>query len=426
MEAEKRFEIIINELSSIVGGDDVLTGNAIKVYGYDASPLITSPLAVVRVENSREVSDVLRFASEYGIPVTPRGSGTSTAGNSAGRGIVVDMKKMNKFHMYSEFILEAEPGAIMGQIKKYLEQKGLFLPPEPGSVEICTIGGFVANAGSGKRGLKYGTIRDYVQGIEVVLPDGSINFVGTKQVKDCGYGVHSLFVGSEGTLGIITRIWLKVLPLPTYRRTFVCEVEKLEDCVKATLRVLRCMPDSVEFMDGDSASQLGFNSNLLAVEFASHLPSDFDEAAKILEKFGATHVLEGEEEEEFWRKRSLLGAELGEGRRVYAGDDIIAPISELPSVIELVKSIATKYGFECFFFGHLDTGNIHPIVIGEEGKGIEFSKELYSEVKRRGWDIGEHGYGEIRKELLSDRRSLMEKIKGVFDPLNIMNPGRIL
>ncbi len=426
MEPGKKFEIIINELSSVVGEDDVLTGNAIRVYGYDASPIVTSPLVVVRVENAQEVSEVLKLASECRIPVTPRGAGTSTAGNSAGKGIIVDMKKMNGFHMDSEFILEAEAGAVMGHIKEYLEQKGFFLPPEPGSVEICTIGGFVANAGSGKRGLKYGTIRDYVHGVEVVLPDGSINFAGTKHLKDCGYGLHSLFVGSEGTLGVITRVWLKVLPLPAFRQTFVCEVEKLEDCVRATLEILKHLPDSVEFMDSKSASLLGFSSNLLAVEFASHIPSDFGEAANILEKFGNVHVLEGSEEKEFWKKRSLLGAELGEGKRVYAGDDIIAPISELPSVIEIVKSIAGKYGFENFFFGHLDTGNIHPIIVGEEEKGIDFSRELYREVKRRGWDIGEHGYGEVRKDLLSGRKNLMKKIKGVLDPLDIMNPGRIL
>lgn len=410
----------------MVGEDDVLTGRAIKVYGYDASPLVTSPLVVVRVENAQEVSAVLRLASEYGIPVTPRGAGTSTAGNSAGRGIVVDMKKMNRFHMESEFILEAEAGAIMGNIKQYLEQKGLFLPPEPGSVEICTIGGFVANAGSGKRGLKYGTIRDYVQGVEVVLPDGSINFAGTRYLKDCGYGLHSLFVGSEGTLGIITRVWLKVLPLPAFRQTFICEVKELEDCVKATLEILKCMPDSVEFMDFKSASMLGYSSNLLAVEFASHLPSDFSQAREILEKFGATHALEGKEEREFWRRRGLLGAELGKGRRVYAGDDIIAPISELPSVIQIVKRIAEKYGFESFFFGHLDTGNIHPIIVGDEARGINFSRELYREIKARGWDIGEHGYGEVRKELLSDREGMIEKIKGSLDPQNVMNPGRII
>ena len=410
----------------MVGENDVLTGNATKVYGYDASPLITSPLVVVRVENSQEVSDVLRIASKYRIPVTPRGAGTSTAGNASGRGIVVDMKKMNSLNMDSDFVLEAEAGAIMGRIKEYLERKGYFLPPEPGSVEICTIGGFVANAGSGKRGLKYGTIRDYVQGVEVVLPDGSVNFVGTKYLKDCGYGIHSLFVGSEGTLGIITKIWLKVLPLPAFKQTFVCEVKRLKDCVAATLEVLKHLPDSVEFMDGESASLLGFSSNVLAVEFASHVPSDFGEAARILEKFGNVHVLEGDEERNFWRKRSLLGAELGKGRRVYAGDDIIAPIPELPSVIGLVERIAGRYGFESFFFGHLDTGNIHPIVVGDEKKGADFSKELYRGVKERGWDVGEHGYGEVRKELLSDRRSIIERIKGALDPQNIMNPGRIL
>lgn len=410
----------------MVGEDDVLTGSATKVYGYDASPLVTSPLVVLRVENSQEISDVLKLASEYRIPVTPRGSGTSTAGNASGRGIVLDMKKMNKFHMDSEFILEAEAGAIMGHIKEYLEQRGYFLPPEPGSVEICTIGGFVANAGSGKRGLKYGTIRDYVQGVEVVLPDGSINFVGTRHLKDCGYGLHSLFVGSEGTLGVITRIWLKVLPLPSFRQTFICEVKRLEDCVRATLEILKQLPDSVEFMDGESASMLGFTSNLLAVEFASHVPSEFGEAARILERFGNVHILEGYEEKKFWKKRSFLGAELGKGRRVYAGDDIIAPISELPSVIELVKSIAGEYGFESFFFGHLDTGNVHPIVVGDEEKGVDFSRQLYREVKRRGWDIGEHGYGEVRKEILSDRINLMQRIKGALDPRNIMNPGRIL
>lgn len=412
----------VNTLKNIFGEDDVLHGTrALEVYSTDASPFYGKALAVVRPENEREISRFLKLSAKHGIAVAPRGSGSGTAGGAVPENaVVVDMKKMNRIEVFEkDMIVYAEAGAVISDIKTELEKHGLFLPPEPGSVRIATIGGFVANNGSGKRGLKYGTIRNYVVGLNAVLPDGKIVRIQEKTHRVPSISPQ-IFVGSEGTLGIITGVYLRVLPAPESKRTYLLKFESVEKMLKTLRDILRCLPDAVEYIDERCASLLGFDgAHYLAVEVFgdnSHLDN-------IVSSMSG-ELLEEDDEKRFWERRETLGAEIAKkGTRIYAGEDFAVPFSRLGEFISAIRRAEKDFNLEVFIYGHMDTANIHPAIVSDSfEESIRFAGELYRLALKVGATVGEHGVA--KRWMFLKGREVYRRLKYCLDPSNIMNPGK--
>ncbi|MBE8538594.1 FAD-binding protein [Geoglobus acetivorans] len=405
------------KLISIFGQDDVLFGTAaLKAYSTDASPFTGNALAVVRPESQSEISDLLKLAARHSIPVTPRGSGTGTSGGAVpSNSIVVDMKKMDRIEIYEEdMVAYVQAGAIIHDLKKELEKHGLFLPPEPGSVRIATIGGFVANNGGGKRGLKYGSIRNFVTGVEAVLPDGETINTGSRTHRnpECAAGI---FAGSEGRFGIITGIYLKTLPLPECRHTALVRVSELSELPVILKRILKLLPDAVEFIDRRCVELLDLGAEeLIAVEFFTS-ESEMDKLGIRYEK------LEGREERKFWEMRETLGVEIAKkGTRIYAAEDFAVPFSKLAGFISAVYSLEERYSAEVYIYGHLDTANIHPAIVSNDfSSSLMFAEELYSIAEKFEATIGEHGAGRRWDVKEND---LYRRLKRCLDTGNILNP----
>ena len=404
---------LIDELVNIVGENDVLYGSsALSIYSVDASPFFGNALAVVRPETAEEVSEIIKVANEYKVKIYPRGAGTGTKGGVVPfGGIVIDMKKMNDVEVNEEdLICVAESGAVMGKIKKEAAKKGLFLPPEPGSAEVATIGGFVAVGGSGKRALKYGAVSNYLAGIEVVLPDGKI-FSSFYYTHKSPPFPNNIFVGSEGTLGVITKVALRLLPLPENRRTLISEFESFKEAFEVAKKLIKFLPECVEYADEKVAERLGYDGHIIAVE-------DFSENKKLEEVLGEFDELRGKEEENFWRVRSSIGSlSVGSRKRFYLADDYVVPFSKAVEFEKIVRDVEKEAGVEVFLYSHLDTCNFHPAVIAESlEQALNFEKIL--EGKISGIVYGEHGRG--LKEKINFRR-----LKECLDERNIMNPEKI-
>ncbi len=411
-----------NSLKEIFGEDDVLYGTrALEVYSTDASPFFGRAIGVVRPENEREISKLLRLCGKHGIPVVPRGSGSGTAGGAVPENaIVVDMKKMSRIEVNEDdMIVYAEAGAIIGDIKDELAKHDLFIPTEPGSVRIATIGGFVANNGSGKRGLKYGTIRNYVVGMNVVLPDGKIVRMPGETHRVPGLS-SQLFIGSEGTLGVITGVYLRALPAPESSVTYLIRFDSLNEMLDGLRKILRCLPDAVEYIDERCASLIGLQeSHYLAVEV-------FGGSRSVENLISSLHaeVLEGEDERRFWTRRETLGAEIAKkGTRVYAGEDFAVPFSRLAEFITEIRRIERDGKAEVFIYGHMDTANIHPAIVSDDpAESLRMADELYSLARKLEATVGEHGVA--KRWTFLRGREVYRRLKYCLDPLNIMNPGK--
>jgi len=412
----------LEELTKIVGENDIIHDSRIlEVYSTDASPFYGRAHAVVRPESETEVSEILKLANSSNFPVVVRGSGSGTAGGAVpNNSLVVDMKKMDRIEVFPEdMIVYCEAGAILYNIKKELGRHDLFIPPEPGSVKIATIGGFVANNGSGKRGLKYGGIRNYIVGMNVVLPDGKIVRMPAKTHRAPGMA-HQLFVGSEGTLGIITGIYLRAIPLPEKKQTFLLSFKELDEMFEKAKRILKHLPDAVEYIDDKSSSMMGIGeTHTIAVEvFGKNR-----ELEKLLQS-EKCEVLEDEEEKKFWEKREMLGAEIAKaGKRIYAGEDFAVPFSEIARFIQEIKKAEMRYNAKLFIYGHLDSMNIHPAIISDDfEQALSLANELYRIAMRFNATIGEHGVA--MRWGFSVNKEIYRRLKYCLDQKNVLNPGK--
>jgi len=415
-------EKFIRKVMDVVGTDDVIHSSRVtEVYSTDASPFYGRTAAVIRPENENEVSEILKLANEFSVSVVPRGGGSGTSGGAVPKdAVVIDMKKMDRIEVFpDDMIVFVEAGAILHDIKNALSRYGLFLPPEPGSLKIATAGGFVANNGSGKRGLKYGGIRNFVVGMNVVLPDGKAVRMPSRTHRSPGIA-HQIFTGSEGTLGVITGIYFRVIPLPEEKRTYLIHLKKRDNLNRILREVLKTTPDAVEYMDSRTSSAIGFEPfDLLAVEILGK-----DRCAeKIMERLGG-HVLEGRDEEDFWESRETLGAEIAKkGTRVYAGEDFAVPFSRLNEFIGQIYRIERETDSEIFIYGHLDTCNLHPAIVS---KSFEDAMETARRISRMALDmgatIGEHGLA-LRWEFARGLE-IFRRVKYCLDRRNILNPGK--
>ena len=428
-------------------------------YGYDATALNFLPDAIVFPEKTSQVASILRLADRDNFNVIPRGSGSGMTGGSLpiNGGVVVIMTRFNRILKIDtdNLVAYVEPGVITGHFHRAVEKEGLFYPPDPASSEFCTLGGNMAECAGGPSAVKYGVTRDYVLGLEVVLPTGEIIKTGVKTAKGVvGYDLTRLFIGSEGTLGIITRMTLRLLPLPKERRTMTAVFDLIDKAAETVSEIIRrsIIPRTIEFMDNASIrcaeDQLKIG---LPVEAQAMLLIDVDGSAdetdraitklkKLCISQGAKQVKVAENKEEaanLWKARKAVSPALFKYGPDKINEDIVVPRSKIPEMVKKIDALRTETGLIMASFGHAGDGNIHFNIMLDKKDKAQLKKaeaaveELFDYTLKLGGTIsGEHGIGitkapYIGKEIGPIELDLMKKIKKIFDPKGILNPGKI-
>ncbi len=452
---------VLNRLKEIVGDENFLNSDEDKlVYSYDGTPLISQkPEAIVLPESVEQISKIMQLANYQNFSVVPRGSGTSLSAGAIAteNSIIMLMHKWNKIIEIDEQNLVAwvQPGVKTNDLHIAVEQKGLFYPPDPGSQKICTIGGNVAENAGGLRGLKYGVTRDYVMAVEMVLPNGDVFINGGKNVKDvAGYNLRDLIVGSEGTLGIFTKVLLKLIPKPKSSKTILAYFNSMSEAAKSVSDIIanHIIPCTMEFLDSttikcvEEFAQIGLPLNikaLLLLETDGHPQQVADEAetmTKILKRNNASEVKIAQNEVEADQLKTARRAAFSALARVKPTtilEDATVPRSNLVPLIEKVNELSEKYNLLVGIFGHAGDGNMHPTVLTDERDKEEIARvekffdELYDETIKLGGTItGEHGIGLAKKKYLSKliespALKMMQQIKKAIDPNNVLNPDKI-
>jgi glycolate oxidase len=461
VEAINITEKTISILKKIVGEENVQYSTAHRLaYSYDATAQYQAlPDAIVSPRNTKEIVEIVNLCHSKKIPIVPRGSGTNLAAGTVptSGGIVLLFKNMNKIIELDKenLTLTVQPGVITKDIIEYVEKSDLFYPPDPSSMKISTIGGNLNENSGGLRGLKYGVTRDYVSGLEVVLASGDVLKTGGKLAKDvAGYDLTSLFVGSEGTLGIITEATLKLLPKPKFKETMIAYYDSLEQAAETVSVIIasRIIPATLEFMDQPTIE--------VVEEFANiGLPTDV-EAILLIEQDGPKAVVHEEMErmkeiciENKARsvtlaKNQVEAEKLRTARRAALSalarkspttilEDATVPRSKIAEMVREIRSIALKYNVKICTFGHAGDGNLHPTCLTDvrdhdEIERVEkaFAEIFEASINLGGTITGEHGVGEMKAPYLEwkigkEGMSVMKSIKDSLDPYHIFNPGKL-
>jgi len=452
---------MIASLIAQLGAANVLTApEDLAVYAYDGTAALKQrPRAVVFARTAPEVSAVLKLAREHKVPVVTRGSGTGLSGGSvpvAGALVLclVDLNRILELDT-KNLTLRAEAGVVTQAIFDAADAAGLFYPPDPGSMKISTIGGNVAENSGGLRGLKYGVTRDYVMGLEVVLADGSICWLGGKCVKDvAGYNLRDLFIGSEGTLGVITQVLLKLLPKPAARQTLLATFAQMDAAAETVSAIIaaKIIPCTLEFLDRktircvEDFAHVGLPLDaeaVLLIETDGHPAAVADEISRIealCREQGATAVKRAANAEEATKlataRRSAFSA-LARLKPTTILEDATVPRSELAKMIRFVGETAAKHRLDVATFGHFGDGNLHPTFLTNERDTEEMHRveaamqEIFACALSLGGTItGEHGVGLakkafLRQQLGDDSHALLKTIKRALDPDGLLNPGKI-
>jgi glycolate oxidase len=451
---------VVKELKDIVGRENVLTALSDRItHSYDATQERHLPEVVVYAGTTAEVSRVVKLANRWNIPVLPRGAGSGFTGGTlpVRGGIVLVLTRMDRIIDIDieNLTAEVEPGVVTAELQRRVEKLGLFYPPDPASKEFSTLGGNVAECAGGPRCVKYGVTKDYVLGLEVVTPTGDIIRTGGRTLKNVvGYDLTKLFVGSEGTLGIATRIILKLLPKPEAKKTMLVQFETIDGAAKSVSAIIgaKIIPTTLEFMDAATIDCIrGASSIPLAENCRALLIIEVDGDAEVLDKqvkriltvigpFGILHtrIAETDEEsEEIWQVRRIVSPSLRKVNPDKFNEDIVVPRSRVPDMIRALEKIATDYGVPIVNFGHAGDGNIHVNVmvdLKEDGMPEKIGKvmdEVFAAaVGLRGAISGEHGIGTAKARYLNMELDMatiayMRRIKAALDPNNILNPGKI-
>lgn len=448
---------VINELSSIVGRTNLFTdAEELVVYSYDATRLESPPWAVARPATAREVSEILLLANRERFPVVPRGAGTGMSGGSvpARGGLVLSFERMDRILEIGERnrMAVVEPGVITGDFQRAVEARGLFYPPDPASHRFCTLGGNVAECAGGLRAVKYGVTRDYILGLEVVLPTGEIIETGARTLKSvAGYDLTRLIIGSEGTLGVVTKIIVKLLPLPEAIRTLSAFFPDMRSAAQAVSRITASaiIPRALELIDGGALRAVenylkqdisrGAGAMLLAEVDGpvAVLSSEIETLERVCREAGAVTVKRAAdrgEQDQLWKIRRSISPALYTIKPRKINEDIVVPPSRVPDIIAEVQEIAKRHGLLIVTFGHAGDGNLHVNILIEEEErpnAVNAVKEVFAAVLRMQGSIsGEHGIGLSKAAYLpmeTGKHALeaMKKIKRALDPNNILNPGKI-
>ena len=451
----------VDALAAIVGRDGVLTqAEDLIPYSFDGTAVLKQrPEAVVFPRSAAQVAECVRLAVSAGVPIVTRGSGTGLSGGSVPSpgSLVLCLAQMNAILDVDarNLTLRAQPGAITQRIDEAAAKHGLFYPPDPGSMRISTIGGNVAENSGGLRGLKYGVTRDYVMGLEVVLASGEIARFGNKCVKDvAGYSLKDLFIGSEGTLGIITEVLLKLVPRPAARRTMLALYDRIEDAAQTVSAIVAAhiIPCTLEFLDRMTAvcvedyAHVGLPTDceaVLLMETDGHpavVADEGDRMEALARANGARDVRTAKDEAEALQlasaRRNAFSA-LARQRPTTILEDVTVPRSELAGMVRFIADTAREFDLQIGTFGHMGDGNLHPTFLSDERDGDEMHRvheALEAIVKRTlevgGTITGEHGVGLAKKPWLRQQMGdasleLMRQIKRTLDPRGILNPGKI-
>jgi glycolate oxidase len=449
------------ELRRLLGAENVLTEKEDLIpYSFDGTAALTQmPGCVTFAKTTDQVAAVLKCASQTKTPVVTRGSGTGLSGGSLPIAdcIVLCLVKMDKILELdrANLTMLVEAGVTTLQVADAATAAGLFYPPDPGSMKISTIGGNVAENSGGLRGLKYGITRNYVMGLEVILPDGEVLWTGNKCVKDvAGYSLRDLFVGSEGTLGVITKVLLKLIPKPAARKTMVATFAQMDHAAQTVSDIIaaQIIPCTLEFLDRmtihcvEDFAKVGLPLDceaLLLMETDGHPAAVADEAAKmeaLARKNAALEVRIAKDDAESAKlataRRSAFSA-LARVAPTTILEDATVPRSELAKMIRFVAAIAAKHRLKIGTFGHMGDGNLHPTFLTDERNKEEMHrveeafKEIFDEAIRLGGTItGEHGIGLAKKSFLPEfagdaQMRVMRELRRALDPNGILNPGKM-
>jgi len=450
----------LKALEKILGPENVSKGAEERlVYSYDATGRSHMPDVVVFPETETQISKIFELASRDQFPVIPRGSGSGMTGGAVPvrGGVVLATSRMKRIIDIDErnFTATVEPGVIVGDLHKAVEAKGLFYPPDPASSAVCTIGGNVGECAGGPRAVKYGVTRDYVLGLRAVLPSGEIIKTGVTTAKGvAGYDLTRLIVGSEGTLALVSQIVLKLLPKPAAVKTmsvFFGHTQSAAETVSAVMKQT-VVPRCVEYLDGASIDlvrdKISFEmpagtQALLILELDGGVET-VETDARAIEAFclsrGALGVMVAANQQEaaaLWQARKSLSPVLYKIAPHKINEDIVVPISRIPEMVAAIHKIQQKAGLTVVAFGHAGDGNIHCNIMynktdpDQNKRAHEAVDELFDTTLELGGTItGEHGVGITKmkylpKEIGSVELALMKGIKQSFDPLNILNPGKI-
>ncbi len=429
-------------------------------YGFDGTAALQQlPGCVVFTSSTREVSEVLKIASAGRVPVVTRGSGTGLSGGSlpVADCIVLCTVRMNRIIEVdtANLTLKCEPGVTTIQIAEAAAQAGLFYPPDPGSMKISTIGGNVAENSGGLRGLKYGVTRNYVMGLEVVLPDGAVMWLGNKCVKDvAGYSLKDVIIGSEGTLGVITQVLLRLIPKPAAKKTMVATYARMDAAAQTVSDIIaaKIIPCTLEFLDRttihcvEDYAKIGLPLDceaLLLMETDGH-PAVVDEEARQMEsiarKNGCREIRVARDDAEAGQlasaRRSAFSA-LARLAPTVILEDATVPRDQLAHMIRFVEQVAKKHRLKVGTFGHMGDGNLHPTFLTDERNLDEMHRvheafrEIFDETIRVGGTItGEHGVGIAKKDFLPKfagdvQMRVLRELRRALDPHGILNPGKM-
>ncbi|MDP4762238.1 MAG: FAD-binding protein [Salibacteraceae bacterium] len=456
---------IITELTAIVGAERLFIDEEVrKEYGHDYTEDLSFPPAVVlKPQSVDEVSAIMKLASARLIPVTPIGARTGLSGGalSIKGGIGLSMERFNHILHIDENNLQAtvEPGVITQVFQEAVKEKGLMYPPDPASKGSCFIGGNVAENSGGPKAVKYGVTKDYVLNLEVVLPSGEVIWTGANTLKNStGYNLTQLMVGSEGTLGIVTKIVMRLIPHPMHDLLMLVPFASAENACAAVSAIFKAgiTPSGMEFMERDAilyaADFIGEDPMHLSPTDQAHLlievdgnnldslMTDCELIMEVVAKFDCGEVLFAEDQaqkDQLWKLRRKVG-EAVKAQSVYKEEDTVVPRYELPRLLKAVKEVGKLYGFRSVCYGHAGDGNLHVNILRDEMCEEDWNKtvkvgvrELFERVKAMGGTIsGEHGIGLVQKDYMNimfseNHLDLMRNIKKVFDPEGILNAGKI-
>lgn len=455
----------IQVLKDIVGQDYVFSDEETRIhYGHDETEEYSfPPQVVVKPANTEEVSRIMNFATKNHFCVTPIGGRTGLSGGalSVHGGIGLSMERLNSIIEIDQKNLQitVEPAVITETLRNAVSDLGLFYPPDPSSQGSCTIGGNVAENAGGARAVKYGVTKDYVLNLEVVLPNGKIIWTGANTLKNStGYNLTQLLVGSEGTLGIITKIVLKLLPQNQHTILMLVPFFVMEEACEAVAAIFSAgvVPSALEFMERDAIDwTLKFVSDVsvsisddvqahLLIEVDGNYPevlfAEAEKIADVLEKYKIDEILFAETTDQknaLWKVRRAVG-EAVKSNSVYKEEDTVVPRFQLPILLKGIKAIGKKYGFQSVCYGHAGDGNLHVNIVKQNMSDIAWNQDVPKGIREifeltvslKGTLSGEHGIGYVQKNYMDicfndTQLALMKGIKNVFDPSGILNPGKI-
>jgi glycolate oxidase len=450
----------------ILPANSILTDeeNISRCSSDETEDLVFPPEVVVQPQSTEEISKIMAWCNEHGIAVTPRGAGTGLSGGALPihGGVCLDMRRMNKIINIDvqNFQVITEPGIITEELQNAVMGHGLFYPVDPASRGSCFIGGNVSENSGGPRAVKYGTVKDYVLNLEVVLPNGEVIWTGANTLKNAtGYNLTQLLVGSEGTLAIITKIVLKLIPYPTENLLMLVPFQNAEDAATAVNKIMLAgyTPSALEFMERDALTCalnfLGNSTITISEDIQAHLLIEVDGNNKdvlfgemegiagLMEQFPTGEILFAESSQqkaELWRLRRVVGEAVKSGS-IYKEEDTVVPRAYLPELLKTVKAIGNKYGFSSVCYGHAGDGNLHVNIVKGDLSDAFWDNELSQAIREifsyvhsvNGTISGEHGIGYVQRPYMDIvfneiQMNLMRQIKHIFDPKGILNPDKVI